>query len=84
MAGRWGLTQEGLGLTPGSGGPKTGLPGPCSPNTVWFAWVWMMQQAGALKGSESLLGLGALQEILNLQQVLKIHQAKPCYPATIT
>ena len=52
-------------LLRGSLGPKMGLQGPQSPNHVWFARVWMLQQALQLAGT--LERAGTFQGAWNLQ-----------------
>ena len=42
-------------------GPKNGVQGEKSAQNEWFAWVWMLQLAGALQRAQALKRAGALQ-----------------------
>ena len=53
-----------------------GFRGPCSPNRVWFARVWLLQHGGALQQARALQWAGTLQGVRNLQRVLKMYWAK--------
>ena len=52
----------GLGIpSPWVRGTKMGFQGTIGPNYEWYAWIWMLQLAGALQRAYDLQRAGALQ-----------------------
>ena len=60
-----------------------GFLGTICPNYEWFAWVWMLQLAGALQRAQALRQAGALQQAQALKRAQALQGAGALQPVQV-